>query len=160
MCLPDGALLINLWHNIRTCRLFSESNVQSARIFRSQCSQWEAEDTSTSPTSMNIEKRKFSPFSSSAQWGGLAWGYQDIISSTTPLLRCETSIREKNCPALELMEHEVDLSYKCWCNQRTPITCEMQTVHVDDNGAGGTWGHWQQQITGFLCLKTLTLWAK
>lgn len=52
-------------------------------------------------------------------------------------------------PPLRLMVHEVDLSYKCWCNQRMPITCEMQTVPMDDNGAGGTWGPQQQQFTWF-----------
>lgn len=56
------------------------------------------------------------------------------------------SIRERNAPPQGLMGHEVDLSYKCWCNQRMPITCEMQTVPMDGDVASGPWGHhWQQR---------------
>lgn len=119
-----------LWISLMVFAVTSQHLWDPSNVFQRQ----DAEDAIPSSPSMKIYKMKFPPFSSAALRGfsPRTLRYHLFYDSSAEVWN---SRRERHgAPLCGLMEHEVDLSYKCWCNQRTPITCEMQTVPMDGDG--------------------------
>lgn len=119
-----------LWISLMAFAATSQHLWDTSNVFQRQ----DAKDAIPSSPSMKIYKMKFPPFSSAALRGfsPRTLRYHLFYDSSAEVWN---SRRERHgAPLCGLMEHEVDLSYKCWCNQRTPITCEMQTVPMDGDG--------------------------